>query len=121
MPYNLHPTPCYLFQTQPCVDSPPRSHAFRDGVHTFPAAVHAVASCKIFWVAGPVPRVRQHGAILANFDSRNPVRAQSTGKFSPVKHSHVVTLARNMRRARQGCEPRTDAGHAPPIRLARME
>ena len=57
----------------------------------------------------------------ARFVRRDAVRVQSAGKFAPVKHRHAVTLPRQMRRARQGRRPRADAGHAPPIRLARVK
>ncbi len=56
-----------------------------------------------------------------SFVSRNSIRVQSAGKFSPVKYGHAVTLSRKKRRARQGRRPRPDAGHAAPIRLARVE
>src|ERR1019366_5416056 len=36
---------------KPRIDSPPRRHAFRDSVHHFSAAVHAIAARKIFWIA----------------------------------------------------------------------
>src|SRR4029077_11826628 len=52
---------------------------------------------------------------------RDAVCIQSAGKFSPVKHNHAVALSREMRRARQGRRPRTDAGHAASIRLARVK
>ena len=52
---------------------------------------------------------------------RDAVGVQSAGKFPPVKYGHGVAFPRKMRRARQRCGPRTDAGHAPPIRLARLE
>src|SRR5271169_5982359 len=63
------PAPVAGRSAEPRVDSPPGRHSFRDGVHNFPAAVHAIAARKIFWVACAVLRVHYYGAILANFDS----------------------------------------------------
>src|SRR5712692_1073624 len=46
-----------------------RRHALRDGVHNFPAPVHAVSSGKILWVAGLVLGVDYNGPVLAQLNS----------------------------------------------------
>src|SRR4029077_1811393 len=57
----------------------------------------------------------------ARFVRRNPVGIQPAGKFPPVKYGHAVPFARKKRRAGQGRGAGPNAGHAPPIRLARLE
>ena len=57
----------------------------------------------------------------ARFVRRDAVGVQTAGKFPPVEYGHAITFTRQMRRARERCGPRTNAGHAAPIRLARLE
>ena len=50
---------------KPCIDAARRSHALGDRIHHFTAAIHAIATGKIFFIPGLVPGIGDHRAVLA--------------------------------------------------------